>query len=108
VTEALLSQHLESPSRTGRGRVPDYTGNTATITRHQGGYPKLGKPHSHWAIGAVRRSDDTNGGAAPRFVVDQSYNRSTTGSQPCQTKVGRRAGSRWGYRCLSRPGHAGQ
>ena len=54
MTEALLAQHLESPSRTGRGRVPDYASNTASITRHQRGYSKLDKPHSHWAIGRVK------------------------------------------------------
>ena len=55
--------------------------------------------HSALSVGRT----DIDGGRTLRVVVGQSYNRSTTGSQPCQAKVGRRAGSRWGYRCLSRP-----
>ena len=39
MTEALLAQHLESPSRTGRGRVPNLLAiNTASATRYQRGY----------------------------------------------------------------------
>ena len=54
--EELLAQHLESPSRTGRGRVPEPSSDhTASTTRQQRGYSKLDSTHSHWAFGVRRR-----------------------------------------------------